>query len=230
MRRLFEIGGYVAAIALIAFGVTALVLGIDSRGDIRDSLAAEKITGTPDMTPAAIQKEIDEAGIEVESVPQTAVADESIDTGAKARAFAEYMRVHALLATGGRTYSEMGRYLTENGDETSDVAAAAKDAEGRPVPNQARDIWVTETALATALNVSYFGEQVSNFSVIVAVALIIAGVGFGVLAYAAFRWIPAREAASGRRDGGGEAGSGDGGSAAAADTSPTADTPAPGSR
>jgi hypothetical protein len=45
---------------------------------------------------------------------------------------------------------------------------------------------VTETALATALNTAYFAEQVSNFSVVVAIALILAGIGFGLLAFAAF--------------------------------------------
>jgi hypothetical protein len=195
MKKLFEIGGYIAALVLIAFGVTALVLGIASRGEIRDSLAAERITGTPDMTPAAIEKEVEEAGITVTDLPTQAVAGEAIDTGAEAKTFAGYMRVHALLATGGRVYAEMGRYLTEDGEETNDPAAAAKNEQGRPVPNQARDIWVTETALATALNVSYFGEQVSSFSIIVAVALIIAGIGFGILAFSAFRWIPARETA-----------------------------------
>ncbi len=193
MKRLFEIGGYVAALVLIAFGLTALMLGIASRGEIRDRMALEKITGTADMTPAAIKKAVDEAGIEVSNLPTEAVAGQEIDSGAKAKVFAEYMHVHALLATGGRVYSEMGRYLTEDGEETSDPAAAAKDEEGRPVPNQARDTWVTETALATALNMSYFGEQVSSFSIVVAVALILAGVGFGVLAFAAFRWVPAHQ-------------------------------------
>jgi len=195
MRRLFEIGGYVAAVVLLAFGITALVLGITGRADIRDNLAAEKITGSPDMTPAAIQKEVDEAGITVTDLPTRAVAGEAIDTGAEARAFAGYMRVHGLLATGGRVYAEMGRYLTEDGEETNDAAEAAMDESGRPVPNQARDIWITETAFATALNMSFVGEQISSFSIVVAVALIIAGIGFGVLAFSAFRWMPARAAA-----------------------------------
>lgn len=195
MKRLFEIGGYVAAIVLIAFGVTALVLGIASKDQIRDNIAVEKIKGSPDMTPAAIKKEVAEAGINVPNLPTEAVADQVIDTGAKAKTFAEYMRIHALLATGGKVYAEMGRYLTEDGSETSDPAQAAKDDQGRPVPNQARDIWVTETALATAMNMSFFGEQVSNFSIIIAVALIIAGIGFSVLAFSAFRWIPGREVA-----------------------------------
>ena len=192
MRRLFEAGGYVAAVVLIAFGVTALVLGIGARSDIRTSLAAEQVTGTPDMTPTAIRDEVKKAGITVKDLPTEAVAGEVIDTGGEARIFAQYMRVHALEATGGRVYSEMARFLTAAGDETNDPAKAAKDANGQPMPNQARDIWVTENALATALNVSFFGEQVASFSLLVALALIIAGIGFGTLAFSAFRWLPAR--------------------------------------
>ena len=53
---------------------------------------------------------------------------------------------------------------------------------------------MTETALATALNMAFFAEQVSNFGIVVAIALILAGLGFGILAFAAFRWLPAYEA------------------------------------
>jgi hypothetical protein len=53
---------------------------------------------------------------------------------------------------------------------------------------------VTETALSTALNTSFFAEQVSLFSVVVGIALLLAGAGFGILAFVAFRWLPAREA------------------------------------
>jgi hypothetical protein len=196
MRRLFEIGGYVAAVLLLALGVVALVLGLMSRTTIQDNLAVEMITGTPDMTPAAITKEARSAGLNVSQldIPTESLAGETIDTGAEAKVFAQYMRIHALEATGGRVYSEMGRYVTASGQETNDPAEAAKDANGQPQANQARDIWVTWTALATALNVSYFGTQVALFSILVAVALIVAGIGFGVLAYSAFRWLPARAA------------------------------------
>lgn len=194
MRRIFEIGGYTAAVILIAFGIGALVLGLDGRGDVHDNLAQEKIEGSPDMTPEEIRRGVEEAGIEVDDLPDCTVAGELVDTGEEARCFAEYMRVHALESTGGRVYAEMGRFLTEDGEETSDPAEAAQDENGQPVPNQARNLWVTETALATALNMAFFAEQVSNFSIVVAIALILAGIGFGVLAFAALRWLPAYEA------------------------------------
>ena len=58
MRKVFEIGGVVAAAVLIAFGITAIVMGFNGRSTINDSLKQEQITGTPDMTPAAIQGEV----------------------------------------------------------------------------------------------------------------------------------------------------------------------------
>jgi hypothetical protein len=47
--------------------------------------------------------------------------------------------------------------------------------------NSARDIWVTETALTTALNTSYMAEQLSIFGIVVGIALLLSGIGFGVL-------------------------------------------------
>ena len=50
------------------------------------------------------------------------------------------------------------------------------------MPNGARNIWVTETALATALNTSYMATNLELFSLVVGIALILAGIGFIVLA------------------------------------------------
>ena len=47
--------------------------------------------------------------------------------------------------------------------------------------NPARNIWVTETALTTALNTAYFAESVSTFAIVMGVALLLVGIGFLVL-------------------------------------------------
>jgi hypothetical protein len=183
MRKVFEIGGVVAAAVLIAFGIATIVMGFNGRSTVRDSLKQEQIVGTPDMTPAAIAAAAKEAGLPASiDLPTVAVADKPINTGARARAFASYMRVHALEATGGQTYAQMPRYATDDGKGTNDPAQATKDENGQPVSNAARNIWVTETALATALNMSYMAEQLSLFSIVVGVALVLAGFGFAILA------------------------------------------------
>jgi hypothetical protein len=89
----------------------------------------------------------------------------------------------------------MGQFLTPAGKETSDKAAAAKDPKsGQPVANAARSVWVTETALSTALNTSYFAESVALFAMIMGIALLLTGIGLLVLTV---RWL--REPASAAR-------------------------------
>jgi len=173
----------VAAAILIAFGITTIVMGLNGRSTVRDSLTQEQIVGTPDMTPAAIAAAAKEAGLPASiDLPTVAVADKPIDTGERARAFAGYMRIHALEASGGLTYAQMPRYATDDGQGTNDPALATKGPNGEPVSNPARNLWVTETALATALNVSYMAERLSLFSIIIGVALLLAGFGFAILA------------------------------------------------
>jgi hypothetical protein len=177
-----KIGGMVSGAVLVAFGIVVIVLAINGHRTVRDELRAQQITGTPDMTPAAIRAEAAKAGLKDVTLPTCDVAGELIDTGSEARCFAKYMNVHALEATGGQVYSQMARYATADGKGTNDPAQAEKDANGQPVANAAREVWVTETALATALNVSYMAEQLSLFSLVVGIALLLTGVGFLVLA------------------------------------------------
>ena len=88
---------------MIAFGVAAIVMGVNGRSTVQDSLRAEQIVGSEDMTPALIKKAATEAGLSVSSldIPTVAVAGKSIDTGGEARAFAQYLRIHALESSGG---------------------------------------------------------------------------------------------------------------------------------
>ena len=160
MRKLFQYGGIAASIVLIAFGLGAIYMGIDGRSTVRSDLAREQIVGTPDST----------------------IPGQKVDTGAEAQAFAKVMRKHTLEATGGQTYAQMGRFLDANGKPTSDESQAAKDPKtGQPVENGLRNLWVTETSLATALNVSYFAERVGVFGIVMGIALLLTGIGFLVL-------------------------------------------------
>jgi hypothetical protein len=182
LRRWLEWGGYAAGAVLIAFGIAVIVLALGGRSTVQDSLEQEKIVGTPDMTPAAIKEEAEQAGLKDVDLPSCSVAGKAVDGGTRARCFAQYMRIHALEATGGLTYAEMPRYASPDGKGTNDAAKASKGPNGRPLDNQARNVWITETALATALNVSYMAEQLSLFSLVVGIALLLAGVGFIVIA------------------------------------------------
>src|SRR3954470_20527400 len=162
MKPVFKYAGILASLVLIAFGIGAVVMGVSGRSEVRSNIAREQIVGTPDMA--------------------ASVAGKPVKTGAQAKAFAAGMRKHTLEATGGQVYSQMGRYLTAAGKPTNDEQAAAIDkATGKPVENGARNIWVTSTALTTALNTSFFAENVANFAIVMGIALLLTGIGFLVL-------------------------------------------------
>jgi uncharacterized membrane protein YidH (DUF202 family) len=197
-RKIFEIGGYVAAAVLIAFGIAAIVMGVNGRNEVRTDIKREFIVGSPDMNKTAILAAATEAKLPQEimnDLPTCDVAGKPIDSGSRAKCFASYMRIHTFEATGGKTYSQIGRYLTKDGKDTSDVALAAKDPKtGQPVENGLRNLWVTETALTNALNTSFFAEQVAMFGIVVGIALVLVGIGLAILAFFSLRWLPAREA------------------------------------
>jgi hypothetical protein len=164
--KLFRYGGIAASIVLIAFGIGAAAIGYNGRDQVRTELAREQIVGTPDS-----------------SIP-----GQKVDTGAEAQAFAKVMRKHTLEATGGQTYSQMGQFLDKAGKPTSDEKLAAVDPKTqKPVSNPARQIWVTETALTTALNTAYFAESTALFAIVMGFALLLVGVGFLVLTLIALR-------------------------------------------
>jgi hypothetical protein len=182
MRRWLQYGGFAAGIVLIVFGAVAIAMGASGRSTVRDNLRQEQIVGSADMTPALIAAEAKAAGLENVSLPTCSVAGVTVSNGAQARCFASYMRIHALEASGGLTYSQMPRYATADGKGTSDKAAAVKSSSGQPLDNPVRAVWVSETAFATALNVSYMADQLALFGVVVGIALLLSGIGFIVLA------------------------------------------------
>jgi hypothetical protein len=212
---MLEFGGYAAAVVLVAFGVVALVLGVDGHNTVGSNLAQEQIVGSPDMTPQTIAPQVaaakaaqtklvasqKAAGVEVTpspiNTPSCSVAGELVDTGSEARCFAEYMRIHTFGATSGLTYSQMGRYeakpdapakATDGLGGTNDANYAVTDpVTKQPASNGRRDIWVTYTALTTALNSAYLADQLSIFAIVVAIALILSGVGFAILSFSAVR-------------------------------------------
>jgi hypothetical protein len=182
MRKLFEIGGVVATTVLVVFGVAAIVLGVNGRSTVRDSLKLEQIVGTPDMNKVAIAAEAKKAGLPASiTLPTADVAGKPIDSGQRARDFATYMRIHALEATGGVPYAQLPRFATADGNGTNDPTKALTGKGGQPVDNPIRQVWITETALGTALNASFLAENVALFGIVVGIALLLTGLGFGVL-------------------------------------------------
>lgn len=175
--RSLRVGGYISGGVLIFFGIAVIALGIWGFAFTRDHIEREGITFGSIEDPAVAEHAPDWAG-------------EPVDTGRKALAQAEIMREHTLSGSGGLTYAQLGRYQSaENPTDpagTNDEAAAAKDENGDPISNSARDTWVTETALATALDMGFMSEMLSIFSIIVGIALLITGIGLVILAKGVF--------------------------------------------
>jgi hypothetical protein len=102
------------------------------------------------------------------------------------------MQGDALMATGGFYFSQMGIYTAKTGAPKADVLpgggtdnvayAQVDPTTKQPVQNAARNVWVTETALTTALNTAYMADQLGLFGIVVGVALLLSGFGFAILA------------------------------------------------
>ena len=219
MTKALEIGGYLAGAVLIVFGVVAIALGVWGGHTVNQNLKNEFITGTPDMTPSGIQPEVDAIKADQQKIaaaqkqakippsqqttfttveaPSCSVAGQSVDNGTRANCFAQYMRIHALGASSGLTYAQMGQYaakpdapvqFTDFNGGTSDTKYAQTDpTTGRPVSNGARNVWVTETALTGSLFLAYTASGLALFAIVVGVALLLAGIGFAIIALAVFR-------------------------------------------
>lgn len=160
MSRFIRYGGIAASVMLIAVGAGSMYAGVNGRDQVRTELAREHIVGTPDST----------------------IPGQKVDTGTEAQAFADVMRKHTLAATGGQSYADMDRFMGKNGKSTGDEKLAAVDPKsGKPVDNPLRNMWVTETALTTALNTAFFAESVSTFVIVIGLALLFSGIGFLIL-------------------------------------------------
>ena len=218
MRKILEIGGIVAAVVLTAFGIAAIVLAINGRNTVSSELKDQQITGTPDMASGspAIKGEVAAITAHQNALvarfkaagetftpttvtsPSCSVAGKRVEDGGTARCFAHYMFIHAMGATGGLVYSQMGRYAAKPGtpfkytDGAGGISPSASPAivtryavtnpvTKQPADNGARNLWIDQVALSTALNASYMAEQLSLFGLVVGIALLLAGIGFGVL-------------------------------------------------
>lgn len=214
MQKALKIGGFVAGAVLIVFGIVAIALGAWGGHTVNKNLKNEFIVGTPDMTPTAIQPEVDAIKAQQQKIaaaqkkakippaqqttfttveaPSCSVAGQPVDNGSRAACFGNYMRIHALGSSNGLTYAQMGQYaakpdapvqFTDFNGGTSDTKYAQVDpTTGRPVSNGARNVWVSETSLSTALYLALAATGISLFGIVVGIALLLSGIGFLILA------------------------------------------------
>jgi hypothetical protein len=74
----------------------------------------------------------------------------------------------------------MGRFATENGDAKGTNDETSSEDDGTANLELGPNLWVTETALDGTQR-QLMAEQLSLFSLVVGIALLLAGVGFIVL-------------------------------------------------
>jgi hypothetical protein len=164
MKRLLFVGLALLSVGLMAGGVFALQQSVTGRNEAKDKLEQEKIVTTEDA-----------------EIPNTPVTDHQT-----AHAMADVIQKHALEATGGLTYAEMGRFISaDNPDDpagTSDESQALMDENGRPVSNPLRTVALQSVTLRSALLSSALAFHLAELGMGVGVFLIAAGIfGLGML-------------------------------------------------
>jgi hypothetical protein len=144
----------VIGIVFVIVGLVAAGSGVFLSSFVTNELAAQNIT-TPDD--ASIP------GVPVNSI-------------ATALSMADIIQHHAAGIGDGLTYAQMGRFAAADGNPagTSDASLALLDANGNPVPNQARNTLLTAAGLVTSLTLAAMAIGISY-------GVIALGIGFAVL-------------------------------------------------
>ncbi len=100
------------------------------------------------------------------------------------KAQADIIREHTLRMTDGKTYAEMPRLVPRLDNEGRPVL----NEEGEPVmvPNEARNIWITATALITALHLGILTYVFSGLILLLGLISIWTGIIFCLLSRRGF--------------------------------------------
>jgi hypothetical protein len=159
VKKLFPILLIALGVAFLGAGGYASYRGFDARGQVRDELVAQNIT-TPDDA----------------SIPNARV-----DDVASARSMADIIDSHARESSNGLTYSELGRFMTPDGDPagTNDEAQAVIGADDRPVSNPVRTTAFQASALRTSLYSSVMAFEVSTLVIGIGALLVLLGFAIG---------------------------------------------------
>jgi hypothetical protein len=158
MKKAFPIVLMVFGLVFLGAGLYTILRGFDAKDQVRDELIAQNITTPEDA-----------------SIPNARV-----DSSATAESMADIIDVHARESTGDLTYAELGRFMAANGDPagTSDETAALMGADGKPVPNAARNTAFQASALRTSLFASVMAFNVADL--VVGLGVLMLALGFAV--------------------------------------------------
>ena len=158
MKKAFPIALIVLGLVFMVASVYTIGRGFDAKDQIRVELVAQNITTPEDA-----------------SIPNVQV--NSVKT---AQSMADIIDFHAQESTGGLTYSEMGRFMTPDGDPagTSDETKALLDDSGKPVANPLRNVAFQAATLRTSLYTSIMAFNVADL--VLGLGLMIGVLGLAV--------------------------------------------------
>ena len=164
MKKLFPIILMVLGVAFVAGGGYATYRGFDAKDQVKSELIAQNITTPEDA-----------------SIPNARV-----DSPATAQSMADIIDKHALDSTGGKTYAEMGRFLSTDGkpEGTSNEADAVKGADGKPVANPLRNVAFQAASLRTSLYTSIMAFNVADLVIGLGAMIAFTGIAVGGLGFA----------------------------------------------
>ncbi len=159
MKKAFPIALILFGVILLAGGGYTLARGFDAKSDIKAELVAQNITTPEDA-----------------SLPNVRV-----DSATTAKSMAAIIDHHAMTASGGITYSEMGRFMAKNGapEGTSNADEALLGADGKPVANALRNTAFQASALRTSLLTSVMAFGVADLVVGLGILLLALGLAVG---------------------------------------------------
>jgi hypothetical protein len=152
MSTPLEALGRWSGIGTIVSGAALISVGLWARGEVRRTLARERIVSPTDTKP--------------------------VRCGNAARSLAEVIRRATVDAAAGQTYAEVALYVDADGNPTSDRDRAARDGRtGEPVQNPTQALWLQSTTLQTALMQAYMGSRIADLAIGIGAAMVAAGTG-----------------------------------------------------
>jgi hypothetical protein len=145
-------------------GLGTMGAGIYINNFVGDELAAQNITTPEDAS--------------IPNAPVTGIAT--------ALSMADIIQHHAADSSKGLTYAQMGRFAVASGDPagTNKADEAAKDANGKPVANQARNTQLTAAGLVTSLSLSAMALGAAYGAIALGLGFLVLGIVVTGLGYA----------------------------------------------
>jgi hypothetical protein len=162
--RLFPKLVIVVGIIFALGGLGTMIAGFYINNFVTDELAAQNITTPEDAS--------------MPNVPVNSIAS--------ALSMADIIQHHAADSSNGLSYAQMGRFAVASGDPagTNKADEAAKDANGKPVANQARNTQLTAAGLVTSLSLSAMAMGAAYGAIALGLGFLVLGIVITGLGYA----------------------------------------------